>query len=169
MTDIIKQFSQCCNWFNIGGLSLLSKHTPACVLQPTCILVPAGPLVSLGKEIDWGFFRDRLPVIQGGSVSHGLEHHSSLFCVVLCLLCLKLSALGQILMVIMCHVLAWDFFKQKGDFTKTPYQKYQLPIINRITHLSHMWVFTWNRKAWVKRVTPLILHNNISLSATLCF
>lgn len=30
MTDIIKQFSLCCNWFNIGGISLLAAH--ACIL-----------------------------------------------------------------------------------------------------------------------------------------
>lgn len=33
MTDIIKQFSLCRNWFNIGGMSLLAAHMAAYFLQ----------------------------------------------------------------------------------------------------------------------------------------
>lgn len=40
MTDIIKQFSLCCNWFNVGRISLLSAHMPAYFLQTAYILTP---------------------------------------------------------------------------------------------------------------------------------
>lgn len=40
MTDIIKPFSPHCNQFNIGGMSLLAAHMPACFQQAAYVLTP---------------------------------------------------------------------------------------------------------------------------------
>lgn len=117
MTDTIKQFRLCCNWFNIGGVSLLATHgsmffPTAHLFSQSCVLFTGSLLPHLswikkinkikikkfaGDYFSEIVFPDVLLPRRSGAVSAWLQHSIRWKNILSCLICCWiLSARWQI-------------------------------------------------------------------------